>query len=144
MKILVLQGPNLNLLGLASRRNGTRLTLDKLNRALRRRARELEVQLAIHQLQSQAKASRLLQRQRNLTVGVLLIPGIWASTGHLLPETLQLVALPLAVFHLEPEQSPWHYHDSSIFQSSATMEEYGTSPENLCSLLSDFVSRLNR
>ncbi len=144
MKILVIQGPNLNLLGLASRQNGTRLTLDKLNRALRRRARELEVQLSIHQLQSQAKASRLLQRQRNLTAGVLLIPGIWATTGHLLRETLQLVSLPLAVFHLEPEQGPWHYHDSSIFQSSATMEEHGHSPEALCSLLGDFVSCLNK
>jgi hypothetical protein len=102
------------------------------------------VQLAIHQFQSQAKASRLLQRQRNLAGSVLLIPGIWAITGHLLLETLQLVSLPLAVFHLEPEQSPWHHHDISIFQSSATMEEYGPSPDDLCSLLSDFVSRLNK
>ncbi len=143
MKILVLQGPNLNLLGLASRRNGTRLTLDKLNRALRRQARELEVQLSIHQFQGQAKASRLLQRQRNLASSVLLIPGIWAITGHLLLETLQLVSLPLAVFHLEPRQGPWHYHDSSIFGEDALLEEYGRSPEDLCSLLSHFVSRLN-
>lgn len=144
MKILVLQGPNLNLLGLASRPNGTRLTLDKLNRDLRRRARELDVRLAIHQIQSQAKASRLLQRQRNLAVGVLLIPGIWASTGHLVLETLQLVSLPLAVFHLEPEQGPWHYHDRSIFRERAQLEEYGSMPDELCSLLSDFVDRLGK
>ncbi len=144
MKILVIQGPNLNLLGLASRRNGARLTLDKLNRALRRQARELEVQLSIHQLQSQAKASRLLQRQRNLAGGVLLIPGIWAITGHLLLETLQLASRPLAVFHLEPEHGPWHHHDSSIFRENAQLEEFGHAPEALCSLLSDFVSRLNR
>ncbi len=144
MKILVLQGPNLNLLGLASRQNGTRLTLDKLNRALRRRARELDVRLAIHQIQSQAKASRLVQRQRNLASGVLLIPGIWATTGHLLLETLQLVSLPLAVFHLEPEQGPWHYHDRSIFRERAQLEEFGSMPDELCSLLSDFVSLLNR
>ncbi len=144
MKILVLQGPNLNLLGLASRQNATRLTLDKLNRALRRRARELEVQLSIHQLQSQAKASRLLQRQRNSVAGVLLIPGIWATTGHLLLETLQLASLPLAVFHLEPEQGPWHYNASSIFRENAQLEEYGSAPGDLCSLLSDFVDRLRK
>ena len=144
MKILVIQGPNLNLLGLAARRNGTRLTLDKLNRALRLRASELEVQLSIHQLQSQSKASRLLQRQRNPAAGVLLIPGIWATTGHLLLETLQLVSLPLAVFHLEPEQGPWHYHDSSIFRENAQLEEFGPLPEDLCSLLSNFVNLVRK
>ena len=144
MKSLVLQGPKLDLLGEDARRNGTRLPLDKLKRDLRRRARELEVQLDIHQLQSQAKASRLLQRQRNLAVGVLLIPGIWASTGHLVLETLQLVSLPLAVFHLEPEQGPWHYHDRSIFRERAQLEEYGSMPDELCSLLSDFVDRLGK
>ena len=32
MKILVLQGPNLNLLGLKSSQSGKKLTLDKLNK----------------------------------------------------------------------------------------------------------------
>ena len=35
MNILILQGPNLNLLGLKSAPTGDRLTLDKLNKALR-------------------------------------------------------------------------------------------------------------
>ena len=35
MKILVLQGPNLNLLGVKSSKIYQRLTLDKLNRAIR-------------------------------------------------------------------------------------------------------------
>ena len=50
MKILVLYGPNLNLLGWMSRNTGSRLTLDRLNRSLRRKARELAVAAAMAQL----------------------------------------------------------------------------------------------
>ena len=35
MNILVLQGPNLNLIGLKSSQLGDKITLDKLNRSLR-------------------------------------------------------------------------------------------------------------
>lgn len=142
MKILVLQGPNLNLLGLVSKQSGGELTLDKLNRALRQRAGELDMELTIHQLHSEAKATRLIQRQRNKVNGVLLVPGIWAATGVLLKETIRIVALPLAVFHLAPAPGPWHYHDGSIFADCAVLEESGDSVERLCELLSSFATSL--
>ena len=142
MKILVLQGPNLNLLGLVSRQSGNRLTLDKLNRALRRRAGELDLELTIHQLNGEVEAVRLIQRQRNKVAGLLLVPGIWASTGQLLRETIRIITLPLAVYHLEPDQGPWHYHSGSIFADSAVLEESGKSAEDLCGLLSSFATRL--
>lgn len=142
MKILVLQGPNLNLLGLVSKQSGGQLTLDKLNRALRQRAGELDMELTIHQLHSEAKATRLIQRQRNKVNGVLLVPGIWAATGVLLKETIRIVALPLAVFHLAPAQGPWHHHDKSIFADCALMEESGDSAEGLCELMSSFAASL--
>ena len=50
MKNLVIYDPNLNLLGWMSRATGSRLTLDRLNRSLRRRARELAVAVAMAQL----------------------------------------------------------------------------------------------
>ena len=41
MNILVLQGPNLNLLGLKSSQSGKRLTLDKLNKSLKSTSKEI-------------------------------------------------------------------------------------------------------
>ena len=70
MQLLIVYGPNLNLLGWASRRTGTRLTLDKLNRELRRRAHELGSELKMFQQQSESQASKIIQRQRNRVDGL--------------------------------------------------------------------------
>ena len=141
MQILVLYGPNLNLLGLVTQ-GGNRLTLDKLNRALRRKAQDLGVELKIFHKQSEAEASKIIQRQRNRVDGILLVPGIWARTGHLIGETVAITRQPLAVFHLEPEQGPWDYHEKSIFKGSAVLEAKGTAPEALTAFLESFVTRL--
>ncbi len=141
MQILVLYGPNLNLLGLASR-GAVRLTLDKLNRALRRKAQELGVELKIFQKQSEAEASKIIQRQRNRVEGIFLVPGIWAMTGHLIRETAAITRLPLAVFHLEPVKGPWDYHEKSIFKGLAVLEAKGTTPEALTDFLESFATSL--
>ena len=142
MRILVLYGPNLNLVGLVSRHSGARLTLDKLNRALRREAQDLGVELKIYQRQSEAEASKLLQRRRTGWAGVLLVPGVWARTGLLLRETLEIVRLPHSVFHMEPDQGPWDGSGASIFQRSALLEEKGAGQEPLIACFRQFVARL--
>lgn len=143
MRILVLYGPNLNLLGLVSRAAGGRLTLDKLNRALRRQAAGLSVELHIAQLQDEAAASKLVQRQRQKVAGVLLIPGIWARTGLLLHETLTLVGLPVAVFQLTPEPGPWALDEEAVFRDVAVLSAAGPDGEQLAGALKALVSHLS-
>lgn len=142
MQLLIVYGPNLNLLGWVSRSTGTRLTLDKLNRELRRRAHELGSELKILQQQSESQASKIIQRQRNRVDGLVMVPGIWAATGHLIRETVVITRLPLAVFHLELEKGPWNYHKDSIFRDIAELEEPGTSSEDLAAFLERFVTHL--
>jgi len=142
MQLLIVYGPNLNLLGWVSRNTGTRLTLDKLNRELRRRSRELGSELKIFQYQSESQASKLIQRQRNQVDGLVLVPGIWAAAGHLIRETVVITRLPLAVFHLEPVNGPWNYQKDSLFRDIAVLEEPGASPEDLTAFLERFVTRL--
>jgi 3-dehydroquinate dehydratase len=142
MTILVLYGPNLNLLGLVSRGTGTRLTLDRLDRSLRQKARELGVELKIYQDQSEAEASKIVRRMRNRVDGILLLPAVWARCGHLLLETVALVGLPLAVFHFEPEPGPWRYADESLFRGTSLSEDRGSTPGQLAAFLADFIGRL--
>jgi 3-dehydroquinate dehydratase-2 len=142
MRILVLYGPNLNLLGWVMRRTSTRLTLDKLNRALRSKAGELGVELKIFQSQSEADASMIVQRQRNKVAGIFLVPGIWAQMGYLLRETVEISGLPLAVFHLAPELGPWRSQPHSVFKDITQLEETGIDASGITAFLENFVSRL--
>jgi 3-dehydroquinate dehydratase len=142
MHILAIYGPNLNLLGVISRRSGERLTLDKLNKAFRQLARELDVELKILQTQSEIEASKIIQKQRNKVQGVMLIPGVWARTGYLLRETIEVTDLPLAVFYMEPKAGPWSGHENSIFKEAAALEAVGSSREEATALLERFVTSL--
>ena len=51
MKILIIHGPNLNLLGLwSSKNNSNRLTLDKVNQRIRKYIRGKDIEIKILQL----------------------------------------------------------------------------------------------
>ena len=79
--ILVIHGPNLNLIGIQSSKNKTQITLDKINYALRIKARKLNIKLKIIQTHDEAKAVTFLHRNRNKCIGVLIAPMSWHTGG---------------------------------------------------------------
>ena len=95
MNILIIQGPNLNLLGLKSTKRGKRVTLDKINRTIRRFVREKDIELKIHQTHSVEKVVTLLQRNRNWADGIIIAPGAWSTYEAVIADTLQLIDLPI-------------------------------------------------
>ena len=101
MKILVLQGPNLNLIGVKSSQTGKRITLDKINKTLRREVRNREIELKIFQTHKIYMAISFLQRNRNSASGILIAPMAWAKYEFSLLETLELIQLPVVQVILE-------------------------------------------
>ena len=93
-KILVIHGPNMNLLGLKTRGDGGRITLDKLNRHLRKIARKTGLSLTIIQTNDESRAVNHLQAQRKKIKGILLFPGPWQKSGHVIKETLEILSTP--------------------------------------------------
>jgi 3-dehydroquinate dehydratase-2 len=129
MKILVLHGPNLNLIGVRSAQIGERVTLDKVNRELRRKARELETTLKILQTHDAAKAITFLLRNRNKADGLLFAPGPWARCGHDILDTLKLTGTPFAEIFFTKDFDPDGYQEGSIFAESAVSTHNGHPPE---------------
>ena len=93
-KILVIHGPNMNLLGLRTKGEGGRITLDKLNRHLRKTARKTGLSLPIIQTNDESKAVNHLQAQRKKIKGILLFPGPWQKSGYVIKETLEILSIP--------------------------------------------------
>ena len=93
-KILVIHGPNMNLLGLRTKGDGGRITLDKLNRHLRKIARKIGLSLTIIQTNDESRAVNHLQRQRKKINGILLYPGPWQKSGYVIKETLEILSVP--------------------------------------------------
>ena len=116
MNILVLHGPNMNLIGVRSSRVGERVTLGKIDTALRRKSRALDVTLKILQTHYPGKAITFLQRNRNWADGLIFSPGPWAKSQFDLLDTVKLVSIPSIEVHLPPEFTPDRYSDDSIFR----------------------------
>jgi 3-dehydroquinate dehydratase-2 len=103
MTILILQGPNVNLLGLKSSKKEHKLTLDKLNRTIRRYVRNKNIKLKIIQTHKEHIAINFLQRNRNIAKGLIIIPTSWAKYNQTILETISLINLPTAsIYFNEP------------------------------------------
>ena len=94
MNILIIQGPNFNLIGVKSAKQGTRVTLDKINKGIRRYIREKDITVKIYQTHSIEKAVTLLQRNRNWANGIIIAPGVWSTYEAVLLDTLELIEVP--------------------------------------------------
>ena len=114
MTILVLQGPNLNLLGLKSSTTNKPLTLDKLNRAIRLHVRDKEIKLKIIQTHKEYIALNFIQRNRNQAKGLVMIPTSWAKYNQTILETIHLSKLPTASIYFEKSISFGTQENESI------------------------------
>ena len=105
MNILVIHGPNLNLIGLQSSKNKHSLTLDKLNKELKLHARQHALTLKIYQTHKEFQALNILQRNRNWATGLLMIPTSWARNNFTLLETIRLINIKTAMIFFEGDFS---------------------------------------
>ena len=115
MNILILQGPNLNLLGLKSSKKKSRLTLDKLNKQIRSFSKDSGINIKTLQTHKQFQAINFLQRNRNWANGILFIPTSWARSSYTILETINLIQLKTSVIYFDSDFSFGTSIKESIF-----------------------------
>ena len=115
MNILIIQGPNLNLLGVKSSKRGKRITLDKVNRDIRQYIRDKDIDIKIYQTHSIERVITLLQRNRNWANGIIIAPSAWSTYEAALLDTLQLIDIPTVEVYDEDDNR--NYIKNSILSS---------------------------
>ena len=99
--ILIIYGPNMNLLGLRKVGDRVGITLDKLNRHLREAANERGLSITIFQTNDESRAVNQLQKQRKKIKGILMFPGPWQQSGYVIRDTLEILSIPYITISLE-------------------------------------------
>ncbi len=99
-KILVIHGPNLNLLGGREMAIYGRGTIQEINQTLQREARGKKVGLKIVQSNHEGKIVDLIGRARKQFDGILINPAAYTHTSVAIRDALLAAALPAVEVHL--------------------------------------------
>ena len=105
MKILILHSPNMNLFGIRSSKEGGTVTLDKINRHIRKYIRDKNLDIKIIQTHNEAKIVSYLHANRNNFDGLILTPGVWQKSGYILKDTLNIINLECITIKLDENES---------------------------------------
>jgi 3-dehydroquinate dehydratase II len=100
MKILVVNGPNLNLLGEREPEIYGHKTLDDLEREVSAHARELRLRVKFFQSNHEGAIVDELHRRRKWADAVIINPAAFTHYSYSIRDALLAIALPAAEVHL--------------------------------------------
>lgn len=110
--VLVLHGPNLNMLGKRDKNLYGKETLDQVNAAVAKRAQELDMKVTIHQSNSEGELVDMVQRHAPQIDAIVINPGALTHYGLSLRDALEDAGLPVIEVHLSNiyAREPWRAH----------------------------------
>jgi len=100
VKILIIHGPNLNMLGTREVGVYGTETLESINGRCLQLAGELGVELVIHQTNSESEIIGLIQGALNSVDAIVINPGAFTHYSYAIRDALAAVRLPSAEVHL--------------------------------------------
>lgn len=112
MKILVINGPNLNMLGQRDAAHYGTKTLAEINKSVQQRAEELGVESVVFQSNSEGALIDFIQTQATQAAGIIINPGAFTHYGLSLRDALEDCKLPVIEVHLSNiySREEWRAH----------------------------------
>jgi 3-dehydroquinate dehydratase-2 len=113
-RVLVIHGPNLNLLGTRDPAVYGTTTLDEINEELMRRGKERGVQVDAVQSNLEGEIVEHIQKARGRYVALLLNPGGYSHTSVAIRDALDACAVPAVECHLSNIHAREEFRHTSL------------------------------
>ena len=99
-KILILNGPNLNLLGTRQPEIYGKLTLTQIDKQVRTLAEELAVEIEFRQSNSEGELVTWIQQAAGNFAAIVINPAAYTHTSLAMRDAISAVGLPVVEIHL--------------------------------------------
>lgn len=142
IKLLVINGPNLNMLGIREPDIYGRETYEDLIKLCRRKADELGVEVSFFQSNHEGDLVDIIQRCYGTVDGIVINPGAYTHTSVALLDALKCVGIPTIEVHISDVDSREEFRQTSYIRSYVTetitghgLAGYAEAMESLMSFL---------
>lgn len=128
MKILVLNGPNLNMLGIREPDIYGRETYEDLCRKIRDHAEKRGIEVTLYQSNHEGDLVDVIQQAYGNTDGIVINPGGYTHTSVAIPDAIKAVAIPAVEVHISDVDAREDFRKISYVRSACvkTIAGHGT------------------
>ena len=128
MKILVINGPNLNMLGIREPDIYGRETYEDLCRKIREHAEKCGVEVALYQSNHEGDLVDVIQQAYGNTDGIVINPGGYTHTSVAIPDAIKAVAIPAVEVHISDVDAREEFRKISYVRAACvkTIAGHGT------------------
>ena len=127
MKILVINGPNLNMLGIREPELYVRETYDTLLEKIRRHAEKTGTEVSFYQSNHEGDLVDRIQQAYGNTDGIVINPGAYTHTSIALLDALKAVSIPAVEVHISDVSAREEFRQISYIRAAciATISGHG-------------------
>lgn len=128
LSILVLNGPNLNLLGTRNPEVYGDQTLDDIHLTLQEAAKEYDVTLDFRQSNSESELVDWIQAAKTSVDGLIINPAAYSHTSVAIRDAIEAVELPTVEVHLSNIHAREEFRHTSYISAVSKAVFCGTGP----------------
>jgi 3-dehydroquinate dehydratase-2 len=130
MKLIVLNGPNLNLLGKREPNIYGNVTLDEINDSIKCLAMELGIEVSFYQSNSEGDLIDKIHSSVNEFDGILINPAAYTHTSVAIRDAFAAVSLPVVEVHLSNIHRREEFRSKSFIAPVAIGQISGFGPDS--------------
>ena len=141
-RIIVLNGPNLNLLGERDPGHYGSKTLDDINSDITSLADQLSVEVVFFQSNHEGDLIDRIHAERNSCDGIIINPGALTHYSYAIRDALDAVRIPVVEVHLSDIYSREEWRRTSVIEAVVWLSIAGKGPDGYLEALKKLVEHL--
>lgn len=125
IKVSLIHGPNINLLGSREPQVYGRDSFDEINRRIKARGQQLDLEVRIFQSNHEGEIIDAIQDARNWADGLVINPGAFTHYSYAIRDAITAVRLPTIEVHLTNIHAREEFRHHSVISAVVTGQVVG-------------------